>query len=235
MFFGVPTMYHRFAELGLERSLAPLRLCVSGSAPLDPNLALVFANASVSLLERYGMTETLLTISQPLEGERRTGWVGQPFSGVAVKVDDQGQLLVKTPAASPGFVLPVETDLLVDDEGYFATGDLVSQDGDWFRIAGRKSDLIITGGVNVFPAEVEHALSSFDGIAEIAVAGRPSAKWGEEVVAFVICSSSTFDFAALEDHARQVLRPAARPKRYVRVEEFPRTELGKVRRRDLKG
>ena len=144
-------------------------------------------------------------------------------------------MLVKTPAASPGFAFPVESDLPVDSEGYFATGDLVEQDGDSLRIAGRKSDLIITGGVNVFPAEVEQALLSFDGISDIAVAGRPSATWGEEVVAFVIASSSALDLTALNDYARAVLRPAARPKRYVLVEEFPRTELGKVRRRDLKG
>jgi len=233
MFFGVPTMYHRIVEDGLEPALSNLRLCVSGSAPLDPTLAHRLQAASVSLLERYGMTETLLTLSQPFVGERRIGWVGEPFPGVEIAVDDGGQLLVKTPAASPGFVLPAPSDLVVDGDGFFATGDLVERDGNAIRIAGRASDLIITGGVNVFPAEVEHALAPFPGVVEIAVAGRPSVEWGEEVVAFVIASN--LDLESLEAYARGHLRPAARPKRYVLVEHFPRTELGKVRRRDLQG
>ena len=233
MFFGVPTMYHRIVEEGLEPKLATLRLCVSGSAPLDPTLANQLEKAAVSLLERYGMTETLLTLSQPLIGDRRIGWVGEPFPGVDVAVDDDGQLLVKTPAASPGFVLPTRSDLPVDRHGFFATGDLVEREGNSIRIAGRASDLIITGGVNVFPAEVEHALSQFPGIVEIAVAGRPSVEWGEEVVAFIVAGN--LDLEALENYARTKLRPAARPKRYVLLEDFPRTELGKVRRRELEG
>ena len=87
----------------------------------------------------------------------------------------------------------------------------------------------------MFPAEVEHALASCQGIAEIAVAGRPSAKWGEEVVAFIVASAQGVDLEVVQAFARANLRPAARPKRYVLVEHFPRTELGKVRRRDLKG
>ena len=235
MFFGVPTLYHRMVEEQLEASLSQLRLCVSGSAPLDPTLAHRLEEAEVSLLERYGMTETLLTLSQPLSGERRIGWVGEPFPRVEIKIDKGGQLLVKTPAASPGFVLLVEVDLPVDEAGFFATGDLVEREGNSIRIAGRASDLIITGGVNVFPAEVEHALASCQGIAEIAVAGRPSAKWGEEVVAFIVASAQGVDLEVVKAFARANLRPAARPKRYVLVEHFPRTELGKVRRRDLKG
>jgi malonyl-CoA/methylmalonyl-CoA synthetase len=179
------------------------------------------------------MTETLLTLSQPLFGDRRIGWVGEPFPGVEIAVDDDGQLLDKTPAASPGFVLPTRSDLPVDRHGFFATGDLVEREGNAIRIAGRASDLIISGGVNVFPAEVEHALSPFPGIVEIAVAGRPSVEWGEEVVAFIIAAN--LDLDALETYARTHLRPAARPKRYVLLEDFPRTELGKVRRRELEG
>jgi acyl-CoA synthetase (AMP-forming)/AMP-acid ligase II len=233
MFFGVPTMYHRIVEDALESAISSLRLCVSGSAPLDQTLAHRLQAASVSLLERYGMTETLLTLSQPLVGERRIGWVGEPFPGVEIAVDDGGQLLVKTPALSPGFILPTPRELPVDDRGFFATGDLVERYGDAIRIAGRASDLIITGGVNVFPAEVEQALAPFPGIVEIAVAGRPSVRWGEEVVAFIIASD--LDLEGLENFAREYLRPAARPKRYVLVEYLPRTELGKVRRRDLQG
>ncbi len=235
MFFGVPTMYHRLVEEGREGALSHLRLCVSGSAPLDPTLAAKLAAAEVSLLERYGMTETLLTLTQSLHEQRRIGWVGEPFAGVEINIDEDGQLLVKTPAASPGFVLPSEMELPVDQHGFFATGDLVEREGKSVRIAGRRSDLIITGGVNVFPAEVEQVLVQFHGISEVAVAGRPSAKWGEEVVAFIVATKPDLDLNDVEDFARQNLRPAARPKRYVIVDEFPRTELGKVRRRDLKG
>ncbi|MEI6701502.1 MAG: hypothetical protein WCL38_07100, partial [Actinomycetota bacterium] len=170
----------------------------------------------------------------PLHGERRPGWVGLPFAGVNIRVDPSGELLVKTPAGSPGYLTPVEADLPVDGDGYFATGDLVERDENgWIRIAGRSSDLIITGGVNVFPAEVEAVLLAVDGVADVAVAGRPSEEWGEEVVAWVIPLGASLDLAALRKAAEASLRPSARPKRYIQCAEFPRTELGKVQRRAL--
>jgi acyl-CoA synthetase (AMP-forming)/AMP-acid ligase II len=121
----------------------------------------------------------------------------------------------------------------VSAQGFFPTGDLVERDGKQFKIAGRASDLIITGGVNVFPAEVEQVLAGFPGIREVAVAGRPSPKWGEEVTAFIIATADGVDVEALRAFAALHLRPPARPKSYIVVDDFPRTELGKVRRREL--
>ena len=236
MFYGVPTMYHRLDRSGLVDGLRGLRLCVSGSAPLDSGLSERLAAKGVAVLERYGMTETLLTLSNPFHGDRRPGWVGLPFDGVQLRIAASGELLVKTPAASPGFLSPVAIELPVDEDGFFATGDLVEQDASgWIRIAGRSSDLIITGGVNVFPAEVEAVLLNVAGVADVAVAGRPSEEWGEEVVAWVIPFGDSIDLEVLHQAAEDSLRPSARPKRYVQCAEFPRTELGKVQRRALKG
>ena len=235
MFFGVPTMYHRLAASGRAGRLAALRLCVCGSAPLAAELWHDLRRQGVEVLERYGMTETLLTLSNPLVGERRPGAVGRPLPGTEAALDEVdedgvGELLVRGGSLCRGYW--GRADAFVDAEGWFATGDLasVSDDG-YVAIRGRRTELIITGGHNVYPAEVEAVLARHPGVDEVAVVGMPSAEWGETVVAFVVGSA---DFDELRALAEAELAPFKRPRDLRLVDALPRNALGKVVRKELR-
>jgi malonyl-CoA/methylmalonyl-CoA synthetase len=236
MFFGVPTMYHRLAATGRAGELAPLRLCVSGSAPLAADLWHELAADGVVVLERYGMTETLLTLSNPLEGERRPGSVGRPLPGVEATIDDPdedgvGELYVRGAMVCRGYWRrPADEE--TTSEGWFATSDLVSVSEDGYvTIRGRRSDMIITGGHNVYPAEVEAVLARHPGVREVAVVGVPSAEWGETVEAYVVGDP---DLTSLDDRATRELAAFKRPRQVHIVESLPRNALGKVVRGDLR-
>jgi malonyl-CoA/methylmalonyl-CoA synthetase len=235
MFFGVPTMYHRLAATGRAGELGVLRLCVSGSAPLSADLWHRLANEGVVVLERYGMTETLLTLSNPLHGERRPGSVGRPLPGVDAVVEEPdddgvGELYVRGAPLCRGYWRrPEET---TTPQGWFATGDLVSLAADGYvTIRGRRTELIITGGHNVYPAEVEAVLARHPGVREVAVVGVPSPEWGETVEAFVVGDP---DLASLDDLAANELAAFKRPRQVHVVEALPRNALGKVVRGDLR-
>ena len=235
LFFGVPTMYHRLAASGRAQELAMLRVCVSGSAPLAPDLWARLYDEGVSVLERYGMSETLLTLSNPLQGERRPGSVGRPLPGVEAAIDDMdehgvGELVVRSDSLFRGYWGRAGTE--TDAEGWFATGDLasVSDDG-YVRIEGRRTDLIVTGGHNVYPAEVEAVLARHPGVSEVAVVGLPSAEWGEIVVAFVVGDPDLDALAAL---AGRELAPYKRPRELRVVDGLPRNPMGKVVRAALR-
>ncbi len=233
MFFGVPTMYHRLAASGRSRELASLRLCVSGSAPLAADLWRRLSADGVAVLERYGMTETLLTVSNPLVGERRPGSVGVPLPGVEAAVEDAdeqgvGELLVRGPSVCRGYW---GRDTFAPAE-WFATGDLVSvSDDGYVTVRGRRTELIITGGHNVYPAEVEAVLSRHPGVEEVAVVGLPSAEWGETVVAYVVGDP---DLVSLHDRAAAELAPFKCPREVRLVDALPRNALGKVVRGELR-
>jgi malonyl-CoA/methylmalonyl-CoA synthetase len=233
MFFGVPTMYHRLAARGGVAALDTLRLCVSGSAPLAADLWHRLAAEGVVVLERYGMTETLLTLSNPLEGERRPGSVGLPLPGVEAAldgVDEQGigELFVRGPSLCRGYW--GRRAFAPDD--WFATGDLASMadDGD-VSIRGRRTELIITGGHNVYPAEVEAVLARHPGVVEVAVVGLPSAEWGETVVAYVVGDP---DPVSLRELAASELAPFKCPREVRLIDALPRNALGKVVRSELR-
>jgi malonyl-CoA/methylmalonyl-CoA synthetase len=235
LFFGVPTMYHRLARSGRATELAALRLCVSGSAPLPADLWARLAAEDVEVLERYGMSETLLTLSNPLEGERRPGSVGRPLPGVEAAIDEPdehgvGELLVRGPSLFRGYwgrPAPV-----TDDEGWFATGDLASVASDGYvSIRGRRTELIITGGHNVYPAEVEAVLSRHPGVMEVAVVGVVSPEWGETVVAYVVGQVDPAELTAL---AEAELAPFKRPRDVRVVDALPRNAMGKVVRSALR-
>jgi malonyl-CoA/methylmalonyl-CoA synthetase len=235
MFFGVPTMYHRLSVSGRAGRLAGLRLCVCGSAPLSADLWRDLSRQGIEVLERYGMTETLLTLSNPLRGERRPGAVGRPLPGIEaaleeVDADGVGELLVRGGSLCRGYWS--RTDAFVDAEGWFATGDLASlSDDGYVAIRGRGTDMIITGGHNVYPAEVEAVLARHPGVDEVAVVGLPSAEWGEIVVAYVVGAP---DLAELRDLAEAELAPFKRPRELRLVESLPRNALGKVVRTELR-
>jgi malonyl-CoA/methylmalonyl-CoA synthetase len=235
MFFGVPTMYHRLDATGRARALARLRLCVSGSAPLAPEIWHRLAAEGVEVLERYGMTETLLTLSNPLVGERRPGSVGFPLPGVEAAVGDPdeegiGELFVRGPSLCRGYWR--RQNETSDMDGWFATGDLVSlTDDGYVTVRGRRTELIITGGHNVYPAEVEAVLARHPGVREVAVVGVPSEEWGETVDAFVVGDP---DLRSLEDLAIRELAPFKRPRQVHIVEALPRNAMGKVVRGNLR-
>ncbi len=178
MFFGVPTMYHRLAGSGRAGELRALRLCVAGSAPLPADLWRRFdGDWGVPVLERYGMSETLLTLSNPLEGERRPGSVGFPLPGVEAAIADPdgagiGELMVRGPSLCRGYWQRADASEAMWHDGWFATGDLASVGDDgYISIRGRRTELIITGGHNVYPAEVEAVLARHPSVGEIAVVG----------------------------------------------------------------
>ena len=233
MFFGVPTMYHRLVATGEASALAVLRLCVSGSAPLAPDLWHQLARDGVAVLERYGMTETLLTLSNPLVGERRPGSVGLPLPGVEAALDGTdesgiGELLVRGPSLCSGYW---GRDAFTAAD-WFATGDLVSvSDDGYVSIRGRRTELIITGGHNVYPAEVEAVLARHPGVVEVAVVGLPSAEWGETVVAYVVGDP---DPVSLQELAAAELAPFKCPRQVRLIDALPRNALGKVVRSELR-
>jgi malonyl-CoA/methylmalonyl-CoA synthetase len=258
LFFGVPTMYSRLVSSGHVGALRRMRLCVSGSAPLAPDLhATVLAESGQSVLERYGMTETLMIASNPCDGERRPGTVGFPLPGVELHLDgEHDEIVVRgpnvfsgyarvpgapaagspegPPAVSPGAPPggSPEGPPAVSPEGWFGTGDLGAVDADgYLRIVGRAKELVITGGANVYPREVEEMLRTVPGVADAAVIGVAHRDWGEEVVAVVEGDAAA---AVVDEACRQLLAPYKRPKRVVVVDALPRNALGKVRKEELR-
>ncbi|MBS1886128.1 MAG: AMP-binding protein [Actinobacteria bacterium] len=246
--FGVPAIYARLDawEGASETDFSSLRLAVSGSAPLSPELAAsVEGRLGISLLERYGSTEAGLDLSAVYDGERPPGCVGLPLPGVEAKVvgtdgedlshGTEGELVVRGPQVFGGYWRRPEEDAAAFlGDGWFRTGDLAEFDGAEWRITGRLKELIITGGLNVHPVEVERVLERHDGLARVAVAGVPSERWGEEVVAFVIPAASTAPAESeLLQYCRARLAAFKCPKRVIVVSELPVNSLGKVQRRKL--
>ena len=242
LFFGVPTMYHRLAASGRAGELGALRLCVSGSAPLPAGLhAEVSAATGRPVLERYGMTETLMNTSTPYAGERRAGTVGFPLPGVEVALDGDGQVLLRGPNVFDGYWRRPAADAaaFVDDPAgggaWFASGDLGEEVDGMLAIRGRGSELIISGGYNVYPAEVEDVLATHPGIVEVAVTGTPSDEWGEVVTAWVVCDGPAPVVEDLRAHCDGALAPFKQPRLVHRVDALPRNALGKVVRSELGG
>ena len=244
MFFGVPTMYTRLlreAEAREERP-APIRLYVSGSAPLSPQAFDEFEGLfGERILERYGMTETIMNLTNPYEGERKPGTVGRPFPGQEARVVDVetrepmpdgeiGEIEVRGPNVFPGYWnRPDATDESFDQEGWFATGDLgsVGEDG-YYTISGRAKELIITGGYNVYPREVEEVIEGCPGVSEVAVVGLPDPEFGERVVAAVVRKDQGLTAERVTDFCREDLASFKKPREVVFVEGLPRNALGKV-------
>ena len=241
MFFGVPAMYQRLASADRLRSLRGLRLIVSGSAPLSAELSGAVAREAGQVpLERYGMTETVMLTSNPLDGPRKPGKVGLPLPGVSVRLSESGEVQVQGPNVLRGYdggaASGADAEAFTAD-GWFRTGDLGELDEDGhLRLVGRSKELIISGGFNVYPREVEEVLAAFPGVAEVAVVGRPSEQWGEAVTAIVVPERgdpSTVDGAALRAYAAERLAPYKVPKSVEFTDALPRNALGKVVRGEL--
>jgi malonyl-CoA/methylmalonyl-CoA synthetase len=247
---GVPTFYTRLlAEPSFTRAAcASVRLFVSGSAPLLPETFREFeARTGQRILERYGMTETGMNTSNPLAGERRPGTVGPPLPGVSVRiVDDQGMpsprgtvggIEVKGPNVFAGYWnMPEKTREEFTADGWFRTGDMgrMSDDG-YVEIVGRAKDLIITGGLNVYPKEIEERIDAMAGILESAVVGVPDPDFGEAVVAVVVAAPGhRLTEAGLITALRAEIARFKVPKRVLFVTELPRNAMGKVQKNVLR-
>jgi malonyl-CoA/methylmalonyl-CoA synthetase len=242
LFFGVPTMYTRLADSPRAGELGRLRLCVSGSAPLPPTVFERLADrAGQRVLERYGMTETIMNVSNPYDGERRPGTVGLPLPGVELRLagGQEGEVLLRGPNVFGGYWRnPEATAEAFDPDGWFRTGDLGSFDErGYLRIEGRSKELIITGGYNVHPREVEELLLEHPGVAEAAVVGTPSEEWGEQVTAFVVPADPAAppDREELLGFAAERLAGFKRPRVVHYVDALPRNALGKVLKHELRG
>jgi malonyl-CoA/methylmalonyl-CoA synthetase len=236
MFFGVPTMYARLADANDVAALAHLRLCVSGSAALPAALHDRFRHRTgQAVLERYGMTETVMLVSNPYEGDRRPGTVGIPLPGVEVRLaDGTSEIEVTGPNIFAGYWnrSDASTEAFTSD-GWFRTGDIGAVDeSGYLSIVGRAKELIITGGYNVYPREVEEVLRSHESIIDAAVVGTPSEEWGETVTAYVEATPN-FDPDQVLSWAADQLAPYKRPRAIHRVDALPRNALGKVVRDQL--
>jgi len=250
-FMGVPTFYARLLsrpDFGRELT-GHMRLFVSGSAPLSAESHGEFlARTGHAILERYGMTETNMNTSNPYDGERRPATVGLPLPGVEVRITDPtsgdalptgevGMIEVRGPNVCAGYWRnPEKTRDELRANGFFITGDLGSIDGrGYVSIVGRSKDLIISGGLNVYPAEVEAALDAVPGVAESAVIGVPHADFGEAVAAVVAPRGGS---TLAEDDIVGALEPALAkfklPKRVLIVDSLPRNTIGKVQKAALR-
>ncbi|NJM41342.1 MAG: AMP-binding protein [Anaerolineae bacterium] len=249
LFFGVPTMYTRLIQeaQALPHKPPPLRLYVSGSAPLSAHTFAEFeALFGQKILERYGMTETVMNTTNPYDardGERRPGTVGQPFPHQEARVVDvrtrqplppeiTGEIEVRGPHVFAGYLnRPDATAESFDPDGWFRTGDLgqVSADG-YFTITGRAKELIITGGYNVYPREVEDVLAQCPGVAEAAVFALPDASLAKCVCAAIVRADPALSANAITTFCKDQLAGYKKPRHIFFVASLPRNAMGKVQK-----
>jgi malonyl-CoA/methylmalonyl-CoA synthetase len=244
LFFGVPTMYVRMLDIDAPRAREigrTARLFVSGSAPLPAQVLHAFHERfGHVILERYGMTETLMNTSNPYEGERRAGTVGMPLPHVEVHILDEdgrpagetaaGELWVRGPNVCDGYWRRPEATHAAWRDGWFRTGDIGARSPDgYITLQGRRSDMIISGGFNIYPREVEEMLVLQPGIREAAVVGASDPVRGEVPVAYIVAGDE-FQEEDVRQRLRSQLASFKLPRAYVRVSALPRTALGKVQK-----
>ena len=250
MFFGVPTMFVRLVEEARRQAVKPqgLRLLVSGSAPLNPRTFEDVEEAlGVRILERYGMTETVMNLGNPFDGERRAGSVGWPFDGVEVRIAGlesdaplgqglSGEIQLRGPNVFRGYWRdPDATRAAFTPDGWFKTGDLGFVDGDGYHfIVGRAKELIISGGFNVHPREFEEVLEDHPHVAEAAVVGLPDEDLGEKVVAAIVPRDPAPTAEALIAFCRSRIAGFKKPREIHFVDALPRNALGKVQKHVLR-
>jgi fatty acid CoA ligase FadD36 len=249
LYFGVPTVWSRIAaDPDAARALSSARLLVSGSAPLPvPVFTSLTELTGHEPVERYGSTESLITLSTFADGERRPGWVGLPLAGVQTRlVDDDGapaphdgetiaRLQLQSPTMFDGYLnLPDATAEAFDADGWYRTGDMAVIDGGGMhRIVGRESvDLIKSGGYRIGAGEVEAALLGHPSVSEAAVVGVPDDDLGQRIVAFVVGDAEP---EALIDFVAQQLSVHKRPREVRVVDSLPRNSMGKVLKKELAG
>jgi malonyl-CoA/methylmalonyl-CoA synthetase len=248
LFFGVPTIYVRLLESQVisdedaRAAGARARLFVSGSAPLPaPVLEAFRRRFGHAILERYGMSESLMIMTNPYEGERRAGTVGSPFPGVSVRLagpDDAiiaaagevGEVQVRSPALFSSYWRRADATASAFIDGWFRTGDLAVRSADgYYTLRGRRGDMIISGGFNIYPREIEELLLEDARVSEAAVVGVADAVRGEIPIAYIVADES-LDTSELTERCRAQLASFKAPRAFVRVPALPRTALGKVQK-----
>ena len=248
--FAVPAIYEKLAAWeGIEEAdFSSLRLPVAGSSALSPALARkVSSLLGLDVLERYGSTESGLSVSNPYDGPRKFGSVGFPLPGTELSIVDElghplepgedGEIVLRGPQVFSGYWnLPDATEETFYAGGWFRTGDVgrVNPQDGYLTITGRLKEMIISGGLNIYPREVELVLEDHAAVEGAAVVGIPSERWGEEVVAFVVpAGEDGVDEGDLSAHARENLSAYKCPKRFFVVDDLPRNEMGKVLKDEL--
>ncbi|HVW43110.1 MAG TPA: acyl-CoA synthetase [Amycolatopsis sp.] len=252
MMFGVPTMYHRIAgevaeNADLAKAFGKARLLVSGSAALPVHdHQRITAATGQQVVERYGMTETLMNTSVRADGERKPGTVGVPLRGVEARLVDEsgtpvedietvGEIQVRGQNLFTEYLNRPDATAEVLVDGWFRTGDVAVRDEDgYFRIVGRKAtDLIKSGGYKIGAGEIENALLEHPGVAEAAVTGEPDPDLGERIVAWIVPSGEPPAEQELADHVARLLTPHKRPRVVRFLDALPRNDMGKVMKRAL--
>ncbi len=244
LFFGVPTIYVRLLDTPADQAReigSVMRLFVSGSAPLPAQVLEDFRRIfGHVILERYGMTETLMNISNPYAGERRAGTVGLPLPGISIRLLDQqgepapdgetGEIYLRGPNVISGYWKREDATKAAFVDGYFRTGDLAvrSRDG-YYTLQGRRSDLIISGGFNIYPREIEEFLEEQPLVAEAAVVGAPDELRGEVTIAYIV-PRGVPNAADLKEACRAALASFKVPRAFIFVDRLPRTALGKIQK-----
>lgn len=248
---GVPTFYVRLLETAkISRdAVAHMRLFISGSAPLLAETHKQWKTVTgAAILERYGMTETNMNTSNPYHGERQAGTVGMPLPGVEVRVANKdtgeelaqgeiGSVEVRGPNVFKGYwQMPEKTKAEFRDDGFFITGDIgVMDEKNYLSIVGRSKDLIISGGFNVYPKEIELILDDVDGVYESAIIGVPHPDFGEGVLAIVVLNADkNLNEDDLKIMLKQKIAAYKQPKNIFFVDELPRNTMGKVLKNDLR-
>ncbi len=248
LLMGVPTFYTRLLDdPRLTKSLvANMRLFISGSAPLLAETHAAFENSTGNrILERYGMTETNMITSNPFDGNRIAGTVGYPLpdtevkitvAGTCVAAGEVGMIEVRGDNVFQGYwKMPEKTAEELRENGFFITGDLgIASDDGRISIVGRQKDLIISGGYNIYPKEIEDIINDIDGVTESAVFGVPNADFGESVLAAVVLENAALTVDAMSAQIEPQLARFKHPRRYIILEELPRNTMGKVQKNILR-
>ncbi len=257
VFMAVPTIYYKLItyweslpeanQQSLTRAMLAFRLMVCGSAALPVSVMEKWKTISThTLLERYGMTEIGMAVSNPYHGERRAGYIGMPLPGVDVKLVDENYNEVKT--GEPGEIIvkgknvfkeywkkPEATAKEFTSDGWFKTGDVAIVEDGYYRIMGRNSvDIIKSGGYKISALEIEEELRKHDAIADCAVVGIPNDEWGELIVSALVVKDKALNTDELNKWLRERMAAYKTPRKYLLVDELPRNAMGKVTKNDVK-
>ena len=235
---GVPAIYRFMAEDPIFPAvdLSSLRRAIVGGAPMPLPLLERWRRRGIAIVQGYGLTEAAPNVLclPPEEAVRRAGWAGKPYPFVDVSLSEEGELLVRGPNVFPGYWRNREATEAAFRHGWLATGDVAERDAEGFyRILGRLKDMVISGGENVYPAEIEAVLHDHPAVADAAVVGVADERWGEAAAAFVVLRDQVGD-GELADFCRARLARFKVPKSFHMVESLPRNALGKVQKSELK-
>jgi fatty-acyl-CoA synthase len=234
---GVPANYLFMAQApGFdEADLSSLRLAVVGGAPMPEALLDVWAARGVDIVQGYGLTEAAPNVLclAPEDARRKAGYAGKPYPYVDCDLSDEGELLVRGPNVFPGYWRNDEATAAAFRDGWLLTGDIAERDDEGnYRILGRLKDMVVSGGENVYPAEIEAVLHDHPAVTDAAVVGIPDERWGEVCAAFVVLSAPASE-DELREHCRARLARFKVPKTFTVVDSLPRNSMGKIQKSEL--